>query len=154
MSYHRHQTLKVRIKKKINFTFPQVPPKIAHFDFGTDPINFEDSVSATCLISSGDFPIDIEWLFNGYPINAFSGASVYRNGKRNSMLTIDSANAQHAGNYSCVAKNNAASVTYSAELVVNGQIFRTKLLLHFSYIFFLGFKDNLMVGYLPPIFLI
>lgn len=101
-------------------TLPKVPPKIVPFSFGDEPVNVEDTVSATCIISSGDHPVDIEWLFNGYHINAFSGISVLKGGKRNSMLTIDSANAQHAGNYTCLAKNQAASVLYSAELIVNG----------------------------------
>lgn len=99
---------------------PQVPPRISHFDFGDDPVNLGDTVSVVCLISSGDLPIDIEWLFNGFRLNAFSGVSVTKGGKRNSMLTIDNVNGQHAGNYSCIAKNMAASVTYSAELIVNG----------------------------------
>lgn len=103
--------------------FFQVPPKLAHFDFGDEPVNFEDSVSVTCLISSGDYPIDIEWLFNGYAINSFSGATVTKSGRRASILTIDNVNAQHAGNYSCVAKNKAATVSQSAELIINGLIF-------------------------------
>lgn len=43
-----------------------------------------------------------------------------KGGKRNSVLSIDSAGAQHAGNYTCVAKNRADTAAYSAELVVNG----------------------------------
>lgn len=83
-------------------------------------MNLEDSVSVTCLISSGDQPVDIGWLLNGYHINSFSGISIMKGGKRNSVLSIDSAGAQHAGNYTCVAKNRADTAAYSAELVVNG----------------------------------
>lgn len=43
-----------------------------------------------------------------------------KGGKRNSMLSIDSAGAQHAGNYTCAAKNHASNATFSADLVVNG----------------------------------
>ena len=46
--------------------------------------------------------------------------SVMRGGKRTSLLTIDSVMARHAGNYTCKAKNLAASVTYSTQLIVNG----------------------------------
>ncbi|XP_037715224.1 Down syndrome cell adhesion molecule-like protein Dscam2 isoform X13 [Drosophila subpulchrella] len=95
------------------------PPKLAPFDFGESPANFEDSVSVNCLVSSGDLPIDIEWLFNGEPINYASGIAVLRGGKRTSVLTIDSVHAGHAGNYSCKAKNKAASSEYSAALIVN-----------------------------------
>lgn len=97
-----------------------MPPKITPFDFGEEPANVEDSVSITCLISSGDLPIDIEWLFNDYAISSYSGITVVKGGKRTSMLTIDNVNARHAGKYSCKAKNYAAAVNYTAELVVNG----------------------------------
>lgn len=96
------------------------PPKIVPFDFGDKPANFEDSVSVNCLISSGDMPIDIEWLFNGEPVNYFAGVNVMRGGKRISLLSIDSVHAGHAGNYSCKARNKAATDEYSAQLIVNG----------------------------------
>ncbi|XP_026835365.1 Down syndrome cell adhesion molecule-like protein Dscam2 isoform X10 [Drosophila erecta] len=96
-----------------------VPPKITPFDFGDEPTNVEDSVSVTCLISSGDLPIDIEWFFNDYGISSYSGINVVKGGKRNSMLSIDSVQARHAGKYSCRAKNHAAAVNYTTELIVN-----------------------------------
>lgn len=106
------------------------PPKIAPFDFGEAPANFEDSVSVNCLVTSGDLPIDIEWLFGGEPINFSTGIAVLRGGKRTSLLTIDSVHAGHAGNYSCKARNKAASSEYSAALVVNG--WRGLLLVHLT----------------------
>ncbi|XP_043064013.1 Down syndrome cell adhesion molecule-like protein Dscam2 isoform X17 [Drosophila ficusphila] len=95
------------------------PPKITPFSFGEEPANVEDSVSVTCLISTGDLPIDIEWFFNDYGISSYSGISVMKGGKRNSVLSIDSVQARHAGNYSCRAKNHAAAVNYTTILVVN-----------------------------------
>lgn len=77
-------------------------------------------MSITCLISNGDLPIDIEWLFNDYGISSYSGINVMRGGKRNSMLSIDSVQARHAGKYSCRAKNHAAAVNFTTELIVNG----------------------------------
>ena len=96
------------------------PPKIVPFDFGEESANYEDSVSVTCLISSGDLPIDIEWLFNEYPISSFSGISVMKGGKRTAVLTIDNVQARHAGNYTCKAKNRAAATNYTAALFVDG----------------------------------
>nr|NP_001036484.1 down syndrome cell adhesion molecule 1, isoform AS [Drosophila melanogaster]ABI31035.1 down syndrome cell adhesion molecule 1, isoform AS [Drosophila melanogaster] len=96
-----------------------VPPKITPFDFGDAPTNVEDSVSVMCLISNGDLPIDIEWFFNDYGISSYSGINVVKGGKRNSMLSIDSVQARHAGKYSCRAKNHAAAVNYTTELIVN-----------------------------------
>jgi len=73
-----------------------------------------------CLVTSGDLPIDIEWLFGGEPINFATGIAILRGGKRTSLLTIDSVHAGHAGNYTCKAKNQASSSEYSAALIVNG----------------------------------
>jgi len=77
-------------------------------------------VSVTCLISSGDLPIDIEWYFNDYGISSYSGITVLKGGKRSSVLGIDNVQARHAGKYSCRAKNHAAAVNYTSDLVVNG----------------------------------
>nr|NP_001036529.1 down syndrome cell adhesion molecule 1, isoform AE [Drosophila melanogaster]ABI31080.1 down syndrome cell adhesion molecule 1, isoform AE [Drosophila melanogaster] len=96
-----------------------VPPKIAHFDFGDHAVNFEESVSVNCLIYLGDLPMDITWLFNGAHINAYTGVSIVKGGKKASILTIDSVHAGHAGNYTCKARNDADSAEYSAELIVN-----------------------------------
>lgn len=98
-------------------------PKIAPFDFGGEPANFEDSSSITCLVLIGDLPIDIEWLFNDYPINSYSGIVIVKGGKKASVLTIESVNGRHAGNYTCLAKNSAGAVSYSANLIVNGLTF-------------------------------
>lgn len=84
----------------------------------------------TCLISSGDQPIDIEWLFNDYGISTYSGITVVKGGKRTSILTIDNVHARHAGNYTCKAKNYAAAVNYTAELIVNGSFELLKIIKH------------------------
>lgn len=97
-----------------------MPPKIAHFDFGDHAVNFEESVSVNCLIYLGDLPMDITWLFNGAHINAYTGVSIVKGGKKASILTIDSVHAGHAGNYTCKARNDADSAEYTAELIVNG----------------------------------
>lgn len=44
-------------------------------------------------------------------------------GKRNSVLTIDSVNGNHAGNFTCQASNLAASVNFTSGLIVNGIFF-------------------------------
>lgn len=109
-------------------SLPVVGPKLAHFDFGEQPANFGDSISVVCSILSGDLPIDIEWLFNDYPINSYSGINVIKGGKKSSMLTIDSIIGRHAGNYTCSAKNAAASVSQFSELIVNGDFFKCFLI--------------------------
>lgn len=83
-------------------------------------MNFEESVSVNCLIYLGDLPMDITWLFNDHPINIYTGVTIVKGGKKASILTIDSVHAGHAGNYTCKARNDAAAVEYTAELIVNG----------------------------------
>lgn len=75
-----------------------------------------------CLVLSGDTPIDIDWLFNDYPINSYLGVSIVKGGKKSSMLTIESVTGRHSGNYTCRARNSAATVSQSAHLIVNGYI--------------------------------
>lgn len=102
-----------------------VPPKIAPFDFGEEAQNSGDSVSVQCTISSGDLPMNISWLFNGSSIDATYGVRTVRFGKKVSLLTIDAVRGIHAGNYVCQASNRAATVEYSAQLVVNGKLLLT-----------------------------
>lgn len=98
-----------------------MPPKIAPFNFGTEPANDGDSVSISCVAPTGDLPLLFEWLHNEKPIDIFSfGVSISKLGKRTSAMTIDSISGQHAGNYTCKATNEASSELYSALLIVNG----------------------------------
>lgn len=99
-----------------------VPPKVVGFDFGDDPVNFEDSVSVNCLISSGDMPVEIIWLLNNNAMDSYygSGVNIMKSGKRASVLTIDAVHAGHVGNYTCLAKNRAGQASHSAKLIVNG----------------------------------
>lgn len=97
-----------------------VAPKIAPFNFGDEPSNFGDSASVQCLVTSGDFPIDFKWLYNGRPVSEVFGISTVKLGKRTYALTIDSVNGKHAGNYTCEASNSAGVDRYNATLVVNG----------------------------------
>lgn len=100
--------------------FILVPPSIAQFNFGDKPSNFGDSASVQCLVTSGDLPIDFKWFFHGRSIKEFAGITTVKLGNRNSVLNIDSATAQHAGNYTCQASNNADSLNFTAELTVKG----------------------------------
>lgn len=98
----------------------KVPPKIAPFDFGDEPSNFADSASVQCLVTSGDLPIEFKWLFNGRPVTEIAGVTTVKLGKRNSVLSIDSVNGKHAGNFTCQASNLAMIVNYTSQLIVNG----------------------------------
>lgn len=107
--------------EEFSFKFILVPPNIANFDFGDAPASFGDTVSVSCIVSSGDFPIKFQWFFNNKPISEVAGISTVKLGKRNSVMNIDSVNGKHAGNYTCQASNSATTVNFTANLIVNGK---------------------------------
>nr|NP_001036481.1 down syndrome cell adhesion molecule 1, isoform BG [Drosophila melanogaster]ABI31032.1 down syndrome cell adhesion molecule 1, isoform BG [Drosophila melanogaster] len=96
-----------------------VLPQVVPFDFGEESINELDMVSASCTVNKGDLPVDIYWTKNGGRVYTNDGLIVTRNSQRLSVLSIESVRARHAGNYSCVATNNAGAITQSAMLAVN-----------------------------------
>ncbi|ALC40838.1 Dscam, partial [Drosophila busckii] len=96
-----------------------VLPQIMPFDFGADSINEQDMVSAYCTVNKGDLPLDIAWTKNGGRVFTNDGVVVTRTSQRISVFSIESVRARHAGNYSCVATNNAGVTRQSALLAVN-----------------------------------
>lgn len=105
-----------------------VPPKIATFTFGDEPLNFGESASVQCTISGGDLPMEVVWKLNGNIIDSSIDVTTSKVGKRINFLSIDSVNAHHAGNYTCLAKNKAGEAENSALLIVIGLFeIRTKL---------------------------
>lgn len=97
-----------------------VPPKIAPFSFGDEPMNYDETVSVTCTVSGGDLPINFIWLLNRVPLEPYLEVLTEKRGKRINVLMIESLKAKHAGNYTCLASNEAGSVEYTSELIVNG----------------------------------
>jgi hypothetical protein len=73
-----------------------------------------------CAVTKGDFPITITWKFNNRFVNDIPGVTVSQINKRISTISIDSVEALHSGNFTCIAVNKAGSVSYSAVLNVNG----------------------------------
>lgn len=97
-----------------------VAPKLSPFSFGDEPYQANQFVSVTCSIIMGDFPIDINWLFNNQTLLVSEDVSVTQTGKRMSVLAIESVQGEHAGTYSCVGRNAAGFDIHSSVLVVNG----------------------------------
>lgn len=83
-------------------------------------MNEGEYTSLTCMVPSGDFPINIEWNFNGQDIKKYIEISVSKAGRRGSLLTIESVTYNLAGNFTCIALNKAWSYQHTAELLVNG----------------------------------
>lgn len=81
-------------------------------------------VSATCTVNKGDFPIDINWMFNGDMIPSMnSGISISRTNQRISTLSIEAVRDRHRGNYTCIAKNFAGFSEITTILFINGTFF-------------------------------
>lgn len=77
-------------------------------------------VTAFCTVTKGDFPLNISWTLNGNSLSKIFGINVLRTNQRISQLSIESVQEEHAGEYSCIASNNAGSVIHSTKLKVNG----------------------------------
>ncbi|KAG5309252.1 DSCL protein, partial [Acromyrmex insinuator] len=97
-----------------------VSPQIAPISFGEEPVNAGDLVSVQCVVTKGDFPLEITWIFDSRPIQSYHGDVIVSDtGKRVKQLIIESVAARHAGEYTCVASNAAGSTSYSTMLNVN-----------------------------------
>uniref|UniRef100_A0A182V270 Down syndrome cell adhesion molecule n=1 Tax=Anopheles merus TaxID=30066 RepID=A0A182V270_ANOME len=99
-----------------------VPPKILPFSFGADPMNYGESASIQCSVISGDFPMTIDWLYEGRPISTIDslhGITALAFGKRAKALSIDGIAGSHAGNYTCRATNDAGVAEHTEQLIVN-----------------------------------
>ena len=97
-----------------------VLPQIIPFSAGDEVINAGEVVSFTCTILKGDSPITINWFFNGTEIESSEDVVISKISKKVSALTIESARADHVGEYTCVAKNAAGANNYTTILIING----------------------------------
>lgn len=85
------------------------------------------------MIEQGDKPFTILWSKDKEMIGVGpSQLGTHRGDQRlglritnieehSSMILIERVNASHTGNYTCMARNSVAEVSYTAELVVRGK---------------------------------
>ncbi|XP_058866163.1 cell adhesion molecule DSCAML1 isoform X1 [Acipenser ruthenus] len=93
----------------------KVPPLIQPFDF--PPASIGQLLYIPCVVSSGDMPISITWRKDGQVI--VSGAGVTIETKEfMSSLQISSVSLKHNGNYTCIASNDAATMSRERQLIV------------------------------------
>lgn len=90
------------------------------FSFGKDVINQGQLGQLVCTILQGDEPISIKWSVQGEDLGPGPDLTTSQLGSRTSILMISSVSYRHSGTYTCLASNPAGSVSYSAELSVNG----------------------------------
>jgi hypothetical protein len=105
-----------------------VAPQIAPFEITEKPANSGDSISVVCAILKGDLPMEIAWSVDGMPIQEkHTDVDVLATTKKNSILSIESVAARHAGIYTCSASNKAGASSHSSVLKVNGMFCDTNI---------------------------
>lgn len=95
-------------------------PKILPFNFGEEDYTSGMSAQLQCIVTEGDLPVDIRWTTLGTTHSGLMGISVTKIGSKSSILQIDSVDASHSGDYTCMAQNAAGKASYSAKLTVVG----------------------------------
>lgn len=100
----------------INLVLPRITP----FAFEEGPAQVGQYLTLHCSVPLGDLPMQIEWTLNGQSIGERLGISTLAVGSRSSVLTIDSVEAPHAGNFTCQAKNLAGQQRFTTLLNVYG----------------------------------
>ncbi|KAF3847712.1 hypothetical protein F7725_020740 [Dissostichus mawsoni] len=93
----------------------KVPPLIQPFDF--PPTSIGKLMYIACVVSSGDMPIRITWRKDGQEIVASSGITIDTK-EFMSSLQISKVSLKHNGNYTCIASNDAATVSTERQLTV------------------------------------
>lgn len=97
-----------------------VLPKLLPFNFGDEAANLGESTTVQCSLALGDLPVNFSWFLNNENVNEKYGINIGMFGKKISVLSIESLDGQHAGNYTCIAQNAAGSSSHSSELKVMG----------------------------------
>ena len=134
INVHGKQTNMAGKFKNMYFFLFAVPPVLAPFSFGT--ISYSDSSLSSvltlgartrvlCGLTRGDTPVKFSWLKDGQSIQRHSSIShnqvtISIVDDFSSLLTISSLERGHAGNYTCLASNEAGSDLYTAILDVQG----------------------------------
>uniref|UniRef100_A0A8C9VE84 Cell adhesion molecule DSCAM n=1 Tax=Scleropages formosus TaxID=113540 RepID=A0A8C9VE84_SCLFO len=93
----------------------KVPPFIQPFEFPRFSIG--QRVFIPCVVVSGDLPIFITWQKDGRSIPASLGVTI-DNIDFTSSLRISNLSLMHNGNYTCIARNDAAAVEHRSQLIV------------------------------------
>ncbi|KAF2985334.1 hypothetical protein EK904_001744 [Melospiza melodia maxima] len=96
-----------------------VPPFIQPFEFPRFSIG--QRVFIPCVVVSGDLPITITWQKDGRPIPASLGVTI-DNIDFTSSLRISNLSLMHNGNYTCIARNDAAAVEHQSQLIVREEL--------------------------------
>uniref|UniRef100_A0A8C1WWD6 Down syndrome cell adhesion molecule like 1 n=1 Tax=Cyprinus carpio TaxID=7962 RepID=A0A8C1WWD6_CYPCA len=94
----------------------KVPPLIQPFDF--PPTSIGKLMYIACVVSSGDMPIRITWRKDGQEIVSGTSGVTIETKEFMSSLQISKVSLEHNGNYTCIASNDAATVSSERQLIV------------------------------------
>ncbi|KAG7483961.1 hypothetical protein MATL_G00043840 [Megalops atlanticus] len=94
----------------------KVPPLIQPFDIPSTSIG--KLMYIACVVSSGDMPIRITWRKDGQIIVPGSSGVAIETKEFMSSLQISKVSLKHNGNYTCIASNDAATVSWERQLIV------------------------------------
>ena len=96
----------------------EVVPIVFPFEFGDEAYDTGSTVSVSCIVTKGDAPIDISWMFNGRRLSSNDGVLINPSGNKISILSIESVLSKQAGNYTCSARNQAGTAEHTSQLRV------------------------------------
>lgn len=113
----RVRILTLKISRSLS---PSVPPLIQPFDF--PPTSIGKLMYIACVVSSGDMPIRITWRKDGQEIVSGTSGVTIETKEFMSSLQISEVSLKHNGNYTCIASNNAATVSSERQLIVTGEL--------------------------------
>lgn len=80
----------------------------------SDPngLRLGERLTLTCSVTKGDLPLFMSWTVDGRPVGREPGApsspKTVQIDAYTSLLVVDSLQARHSGNYSCLVRNPAA----------------------------------------------
>uniref|UniRef100_G3QAJ7 DS cell adhesion molecule like 1 n=1 Tax=Gasterosteus aculeatus aculeatus TaxID=481459 RepID=G3QAJ7_GASAC len=106
----------VSINQTVHVTV-KVPPLIQPFDIPSTSVG--KLMYIACVVSSGDMPIRITWHKDGQLIvPGFASGVAIETKEFMSSLQISKVTLKHNGNYTCIASNAAATVSWERQLIV------------------------------------
>ncbi|XP_046406550.1 Down syndrome cell adhesion molecule-like protein Dscam2 isoform X2 [Ischnura elegans] len=96
-----------------------VPPEITPFHF--QELTEGARVQVQCIVQRGDLPLNITWMKNYEPLVTDHNNHIHITdfNTYSSILTIGSVSLYHRGNYTCLARNPARSVSHTSQLKIS-----------------------------------
>ncbi|XP_049272553.1 hemicentin-1-like [Rhipicephalus sanguineus] len=98
--------------------FKTEKPKLQPLVFTRSRIRTGESASALCALVASDHDVKFRWFKENVEIGGAVPNVKVKNDKKVSVLTVEPATLQSAGNYTCTAENNYGHDANSATLVV------------------------------------